>query len=430
MQPVKLPEACAVIRDTTLKRKISASYLLPFWVGLMDGDGSIQVNHWRKRSLQFRIVIKLRDYKENIDMLLEVKGLLGGQVRSYKNFVIWVVDKRIQVRKILQVLKTNATTPPLTTRLRCQMEFALLCDQKNDVTWYLEHRDSKYKKRLEERAICISYAESLLLRLSLCPLPLGLAKRDDEEAKALDNFAIFAWLSGFIEAEGCFSISKVPRSRRPRGPEAHGPGCACTDIGARNEQSKKGLRLCRPPCPGGSTEAKGAKTQMHKIAKGERAKLVYKASVSPSGGRKPGPKGDIGCEACDSVDPPAQGGQQRRREQDKSNIRSTDNNGYNNGYKLSARFSLGQKFDFYLLEIILSFLCSKKHVLSKANDFYIIEIYSQETLDRLRSHFQYAPLLGYKRVQYETFLKNLAQNKKFSELPHAWVGDESSPPGE
>ena len=28
-----------------------------FWVGLMDGDGSIQVNHWRKLSLQYRLVI-------------------------------------------------------------------------------------------------------------------------------------------------------------------------------------------------------------------------------------------------------------------------------------------------------------------------------------------------------------------------------------
>lgn len=25
-------------------------HLPPFWVGLMDGDGSIQVNHWRKKT--------------------------------------------------------------------------------------------------------------------------------------------------------------------------------------------------------------------------------------------------------------------------------------------------------------------------------------------------------------------------------------------
>ena len=26
-------------------------YIKMFWVGLMDGDGSIQVNHWRYQSL-------------------------------------------------------------------------------------------------------------------------------------------------------------------------------------------------------------------------------------------------------------------------------------------------------------------------------------------------------------------------------------------
>jgi hypothetical protein len=30
-------------------------YIKMFWVGLMDGDGSIQVNHWRYQSLQYRL---------------------------------------------------------------------------------------------------------------------------------------------------------------------------------------------------------------------------------------------------------------------------------------------------------------------------------------------------------------------------------------
>jgi hypothetical protein len=34
-----------------------------FWVGLMDGDGSIQVNHWRNQSLQYRLVTP-RDGKD------------------------------------------------------------------------------------------------------------------------------------------------------------------------------------------------------------------------------------------------------------------------------------------------------------------------------------------------------------------------------
>ena len=42
--------------DLTLhdKKFKDSDYILKFWVGLMDGDGSIQVNHWKKKNLQFR----------------------------------------------------------------------------------------------------------------------------------------------------------------------------------------------------------------------------------------------------------------------------------------------------------------------------------------------------------------------------------------
>ena len=37
--------------DVALHDKISkdSDYIKKFWVGLMDGDGSIQVNHWKKK---------------------------------------------------------------------------------------------------------------------------------------------------------------------------------------------------------------------------------------------------------------------------------------------------------------------------------------------------------------------------------------------
>jgi heme/copper-type cytochrome/quinol oxidase subunit 1 len=41
--------------DISLHDRINKdpSYIQKFWVGLMDGDGSIQVNHWRKKELQY-----------------------------------------------------------------------------------------------------------------------------------------------------------------------------------------------------------------------------------------------------------------------------------------------------------------------------------------------------------------------------------------
>ena len=60
---------------------INKDYMKIFWVGLMDGDGSIQVNHWRQQSLQYRLVIKLSYLDSNFNMLLNIAKVIGGSVR-------------------------------------------------------------------------------------------------------------------------------------------------------------------------------------------------------------------------------------------------------------------------------------------------------------------------------------------------------------
>ena len=60
--------------------KESDEYIKMFWVGLMDGDGSIQVNHWRNKSLQFRLVIKLSNLTTNYNMLIKIAKVIGGSV--------------------------------------------------------------------------------------------------------------------------------------------------------------------------------------------------------------------------------------------------------------------------------------------------------------------------------------------------------------
>uniref|UniRef100_E2JE61 Uncharacterized protein orf237 n=1 Tax=Rhizophagus irregularis (strain DAOM 181602 / DAOM 197198 / MUCL 43194) TaxID=747089 RepID=E2JE61_RHIID len=152
------------------------SYIQKFWVGLMDGDGSIQVNHWRKKALQYRLVIKLRHCSENVEMLNLISKDIGGKVRIIKKneFVIWVVDSR---KSILKILKIFDTYPPLTSRLRAQLKFMLECFKRNDVEWYLNSRNSKY-----------------------------LTPTGSDISVDIDYSYFNEWLSGFIEAEGCFSI--------------------------------------------------------------------------------------------------------------------------------------------------------------------------------------------------------------------------------
>lgn len=59
-------------------------YIKMFWVGLMDGDGSIQVNHWRKKNLQYRLIIKLSNLESNYNMLILIAKVIGGTVRISK----------------------------------------------------------------------------------------------------------------------------------------------------------------------------------------------------------------------------------------------------------------------------------------------------------------------------------------------------------
>jgi len=154
--------------------KKDPDYVQKFWVGLMDGDGSIQVNHWRYKNLQYRLVIKLKYCSENLSMLNLIGKHIGGRVRiiGENKFIIWQVDNRIHIQKIIKIF---IKYPPLTSRLRAQLAFMLFCFEMNNVEWYLNARDKKY----------LNYNVEIL---------------------NIDNSYFNEWLSGFIEAEGCFSI--------------------------------------------------------------------------------------------------------------------------------------------------------------------------------------------------------------------------------
>ena len=69
-----------------------------FWVGLMDGDGSIQVNHWKHRILQYRMVIKMADRPENIIMLEKVRYSLGGTLYCSDGFVLWAINDKNRIK--------------------------------------------------------------------------------------------------------------------------------------------------------------------------------------------------------------------------------------------------------------------------------------------------------------------------------------------
>lgn len=203
------------------------NYIKKYWVGLMDGNGSIQVNHWRSKNLQFRLVIKLKYNKNNYNMLLLIKNVIGGNVNiifnkynnrpangvnsrnaeiKYKSFVIWVVNNKKDIINIINIFNEY---PLLTSNKQAQLNFLKINLEKNDINWYLNNRNNKYNN--------IDYYQNIIKNI----LNNFSALQRDTQPKVgnynnsqssvgdppikLENY-FNPWLSGFIEAEGCFSL--------------------------------------------------------------------------------------------------------------------------------------------------------------------------------------------------------------------------------
>jgi hypothetical protein len=236
-------------------------YIKKFWVGLMDGDGSIQVNHWRKRNLQYRLVIKLSNLKSNYKMLITIAKVISGNVRiiNNKKEVVWVVDKKNTILNIIDIFDIY---PPLTSRLICQLNFLKACIKNNSIENYIKIRNLKYNNQL------------------------NIIEGNNKEYIVPYYFP--SWLSGFIEAEGCFCIR-------------------------------------------------------------------------------------------------------------------TNNN---------HSFSIGQNDDLYILEAIKSFFHLKTNVRNPQKNFYLIETYSKDTLNKVITHCTMFPLLGEKAKSLNIFIQVNILNKK------------------
>ena len=155
-----------------------------FWVGLMDGDGSIQVNHLHGKSLTYRLIIKLNNLEYNYSMLIRIAKVIGGTVRivNNKREVIWVIDKK---ESILNIIKdVFFKYPPLTSRLTCQLEFLKVCINNNSVNLYLKNRNLKYSNQVN--------------------IIKSFSAEQENNSFILHYFS--SWLAGFIEAKGCFSF--------------------------------------------------------------------------------------------------------------------------------------------------------------------------------------------------------------------------------
>ncbi len=155
-------------------------YIEQFFVGLLEGDGTItcNLNSNKSNSIIIRIVISLNNKVENVNMLNVIKETIGGRVviERKDRYVTWIASNKNDLAKVFAVL---AKYPLLTARKQCQLEFAKNCLLEKDVKNFIENRNNKYKNKSE-----------ILQDLSRKVLPYYFPQ----------------WFSGFVEAEGNFSL--------------------------------------------------------------------------------------------------------------------------------------------------------------------------------------------------------------------------------
>jgi hypothetical protein len=154
------------------------NYIEPFFVGLLEGDGTITTD-LNSSAIRVQIIISLKNLSENLQMLEKIKETIGGRVviERKDKYATWIASNKKDLVKIFAIL---AKYPLLTARKQSQLEFAKDCLLNKDKDNYLINRKFKYKNKI------------LLLN--------NMAKID------ILPFYFSPWLSGFIEAEGNFSL--------------------------------------------------------------------------------------------------------------------------------------------------------------------------------------------------------------------------------
>jgi len=171
----KLPE-----REQRVE-EIKNNYIEQFFVGLLEGVGTITTNLNSYKSIRVRFVIALKNEKNNHYMLNKIQNIIGGRVviERKEKYVTWIASSKSEIKKVLLIL---ARYPLLTVRKQCQLEFAKNCLLYKDAENFLLNRKNMYKNR-----------NDLLKKLNnkiIIDLP----------------FYFNPWLSGFLEAEGKFSL--------------------------------------------------------------------------------------------------------------------------------------------------------------------------------------------------------------------------------
>lgn len=165
----------------SLKLKKDKDYIKKFWVGLLEGDGSIIVKKNKQNKIYGSFQISLNFLKQNEEMFNILCKYIGGNIlyEKKKNQIIkikWYAESKKSFNNCLNILSNY---PLLTSKKICQLEHLKQCLKFNDWNYHLKTRNLKYN------------------------LQTNIINLNNNNNKNLPIY-FNCWLSGFIEAEGCF----------------------------------------------------------------------------------------------------------------------------------------------------------------------------------------------------------------------------------
>src|SRR5690606_21785959 len=123
------------------------NYIEQFFVGLLEGDGTITVDFVSNLKKRVRIFIALNNLEGNRFMLNLIEKYVGGRVAIERNnrYVTWYATNRTDIAKVFAIL---ATYPLLSSRKQCQLEFAKdFINSNRDISEqeFIKLRNEKYK---------------------------------------------------------------------------------------------------------------------------------------------------------------------------------------------------------------------------------------------------------------------------------------------
>lgn len=185
--------------------QINKEFIEPFFVGLFEGDGTITC-YLNKSKLNIYIVVKftiaLSDTPSNKKMLESIQSIIGGNIGTHNKkdkdgkaiaYVTWDAKSKQAISNVLDVLTKY---PFITARKQCQLEFAKTCLENPFITTLKDRdeetflNDSKIKKFYSDRDNQYGDKE----------------KRSQILLKSKAPSYFSPWFSGFVEAEGNFSL--------------------------------------------------------------------------------------------------------------------------------------------------------------------------------------------------------------------------------